>query len=57
MGAADPPRIKKLVPYKHPNGIVRWVPLSPATETVQLWIRMTTIHPSNLYSAPHVPPE
>jgi hypothetical protein len=25
-------RLKKPVPYKHSNGIVRWVPLSPATE-------------------------
>ena len=26
-------RLKRPVPYKHPNGVVRWVPLSPATET------------------------
>lgn len=25
-------RLNKPVPYKHPNGIVRWVPLSAATE-------------------------
>ncbi len=28
----DRRRLNKPVPYKHPNGIVRWVPLSPATE-------------------------